>query len=164
MIADKQMKCCICETEIDNWMCCKNRLNIRLLVLTGMDYHNPAPLGKSGDVCCTYCNITKVLPVRIEQTRKITMGRKILVNINKQISLLNNNEINSVIQMIKNRRTELSMAAGSKLSVGQKVQFNGRYGMTIKGRLTKINQKTAIVSESNSPKQWKVSISLLEAA
>ena len=89
---------------------------------------------------------------------------KILVNINKQISLLNNNEINSVIQMIKNRRTELSMVAGSKLSVGQKVQFNGRYGMTIKGRLTKINQKTAVVSESNSPKRWKVSISLLEAA
>ena len=88
---------------------------------------------------------------------------KILVNINKQISLLNNNEINSVIQMIKNRRTELSMVAGSKLSVGQKVQFSGR-GMTIKGRLTKINQKTAIVSESNSPKQWKVSINLLEAA
>ena len=89
---------------------------------------------------------------------------KILVNINKQISLLNNSEINSVIQMIKNRRTELSMVAGSKLSVGQKVQFNGRYGMTIKGRLTKINQKTAVVSESNSPKRWKVSISLLEAA
>ena len=55
MIADKQMKCCICETEIDN----------------GMDYHNPAPIGKyTSDVCCTYCNITKVLPVRIEQTRK----------------------------------------------------------------------------------------------
>ena len=88
---------------------------------------------------------------------------KILVNINKQISLLNNNEINSVIQMIKNRRTELSMVAGSKLSVGQKVQFSGR-GNTVKGRLTKINQKTAIVSESNSPKQWKVSISLLKAA
>jgi len=88
---------------------------------------------------------------------------KILVNINKQISLLNNNEINSVIQMIKNRRTELSMVAGSKLSVGQKVQFSGR-GNTVRGRLTKINQKTAIVSESNSPKQWKVSINLLEAA
>ena len=88
---------------------------------------------------------------------------KILVNINKQISLLNNNEINSVIQMIKNRRTELSMVAGSKLSVGQKVQFSGR-GNTVKGRLIKINQKTAIVSESNSPKRWKVSISMLEAA
>jgi hypothetical protein len=88
---------------------------------------------------------------------------KILVNINKQISLLNNNEINSVIQMIKNRRTELSMVAGSKLSVGQKVQFSGR-GNTVRGRLTKINLKTAIVSESNSPKQWKVSISMLEAA
>ena len=88
---------------------------------------------------------------------------KILVNINKQISLLNNSEINSVIQMIKNRRTELSMVAGSKLSVGQKVQFSGR-GMIVKGILEKINQKTAIVSESNSPKQWKVSINLLEAA
>ena len=88
---------------------------------------------------------------------------KILVNINKQISLLNNSEINSVIQMIKNRRTELNMVAGSKLSVGQKVQFSGR-GMTVKGRLTKINLKTAVVSESNSPKQWKVSINMLEAA
>jgi len=88
---------------------------------------------------------------------------KILVNINKQISLLNNNEINSVIQMIKNRRTELSMVAGSKLSVGQKVQFSGR-GKTVKGRLTKINLKTAVVSESNSPNKWKVSISMLEAA
>jgi len=88
---------------------------------------------------------------------------KILVNINKQISLLNNSEINSVIQMIKNRRTELSMVAGSKLSVGQKVQFSGR-GMTVQGILEKINQKTAIVSEKNSPKRWKVSISMLEAA
>jgi len=88
---------------------------------------------------------------------------KILVNINKQISLLNNSEINSVIQMIKNRRTELSMVAGSKLSVGQKVQFSGR-GMTVQGILEKINQKTAIVSERNSPKRWKVSISMLEAA
>ena len=88
---------------------------------------------------------------------------KILVNINKQISLLNNNEINSVIQMIKNRRTELSMVAGSKLSVGQKVQFSGR-GKTVKGRLTKINLKTAVVSESNSPNKWKVSISMLKAA
>ena len=88
---------------------------------------------------------------------------KILVNINKQISLLNNSEINSVIQMIKNRRTELNMVAGSKLSVGQKVQFSGR-GMIVKGRLTKINLKTAVVSESNSPNKWKVSISMLEAA
>ena len=88
---------------------------------------------------------------------------KILVNINKQVSLLNNSEINSVIQMIKNRRTELSMVAGSKLSVGQKVQFSGR-GMIVKGRLTKINLKTAVVSESNSPNKWKVSINILEAA
>ena len=88
---------------------------------------------------------------------------KILVNINKQVSLLNNSEINSVIQMIKNRRTELNMVAGSKLSVGQKVQFSGR-GKTVKGRLTKINLKTAVVSESNSPNKWKVSINILEAA
>ena len=88
---------------------------------------------------------------------------KILENMNKAIRLLNNSEINSVIQMIKNRRTELSMIAGSKFSVGQLVMFNGR-GNTVKGHLQKINQKTAIVSESNSPKRWKVSISMLEAA
>ena len=92
------------------------------------------------------------------------MNNRRISEIQARIENCTNQEVNSVIQMIKNRRTALSMVAGSKLSVGQKVQFNGRYGMTIKGRLTKINQKTAIVSESNSPKQWKVSISLLEAA
>jgi|ABEF01.1.fsa_nt_gi hypothetical protein len=92
------------------------------------------------------------------------MNNRRISEIQARIENCTNQEINSVIQMIKNRRTALSMVAGSKLSVGQKVQFNGRYGMTIKGRLTKINQKTAIVSESNSPKQWKVSINMLEAA
>ena len=55
------------------------------------------------------------------------------------------------------------LAEQLKLSVGQKVQFSGR-GKTVKGRLTKINLKTAVVSESNSPNKWKVSISMLEAA
>jgi hypothetical protein len=69
-IANKQMKCCICDIEIDN----------------GMDYHNPSPLGKngryekffqhSGDVCCTYCNITKVIPERIKQTKGIETNGK----------------------------------------------------------------------------------------
>ena len=92
------------------------------------------------------------------------MNNRRISEIQARIENCTNEEINTVIDMIKNRRSQLSLVAGSKLSVGQKVQFNGRYGMTIKGRLTKINQKTAIVSESNSPKQWKVSISLLEAA
>ena len=88
---------------------------------------------------------------------------KILVNINKQISLLNNNEINSVIHMIKNRRSQLSLIAGSKFSVVQKVQFTGK-GLTIEGKLTKINQTTAIVADNRSSRQWKVSITLLKAA
>ena len=91
------------------------------------------------------------------------MNNRRISEIQARIENCTNQEINSVIQMIKNRRTELSMTAGSKLSVGQKVQFSGR-GMTVKGRLTKINLKTAVVSESNSPKQWKVSINMLEAA
>ena len=88
---------------------------------------------------------------------------KYLNNALNAIKMMNNSEINSVIQMIKNRRTELSMVAGSKLSVGQKVQFSGR-GMTYNGILEKINQKTAIVVEKNSSRRWKVSISMLEAA
>ena len=91
------------------------------------------------------------------------MNNRRISEIQARIENCTNQEINSVIQMIKNRRTELSMVAGSKLSVGQKVQFSGR-GMIVKGVLTKINLKTAVVSESNSPKQWKVSINMLEAA
>ena len=91
------------------------------------------------------------------------MNNRRISEIQARIENCTNQEINSVIQMIKNRRTALSMVAGSKLSVGQKVQFSGR-GMTYNGILEKINQKTAIVSESNSPKQWKVSISMLKAA
>jgi len=54
MIATEQMRCCICKIEIDN----------------GMDYHSPTPLGKNdSDVCCTYCNITKVIPARIVQDK-----------------------------------------------------------------------------------------------
>jgi hypothetical protein len=89
---------------------------------------------------------------------------KILVNINKQISLLNNSEINSVIHMIKNRRDELSSIAKSKFYPGQTVTFSGR-GMTVKGVIRKLNPKTAVVAEPNhgNPKRWKVSLNLLEA-
>ena len=83
--------------------------------------------------------------------------------IEKNIAKLNNNEINIVIQMIKNQRRRLSHQAGANLTVGQKVQFSGK-GLTIKGKLTKINQTTAIVADNMSSRQWKVSISLLEAA
>ena len=86
---------------------------------------------------------------------------RILNDIDKKISLLNSNEINIVIQMIKNHRRKLSHQAGANLTVGQQVQFSGR-GMTVERKLTKINQTTAIVAEKNSPKQWKVSINMLE--
>ena len=91
------------------------------------------------------------------------MNSRRIGEIQARIENCTNEEINTVINMIKNRRNQLSLVAGSKFSVGQLVIFSGR-GNTVKGRLTKINQKTAIVSESNSPKQWKVSISLLKAA
>ena len=65
--------------------------------------------------------------------------------------------------MIKNRRSQLSLAAGSKFSVGQEVQFTGR-GTTIKGILEKINQKTAVVVDRENANKWKVSITMLEAA
>ena len=83
---------------------------------------------------------------------------KILVNINKQISLLNNSEINSVIQMIKNRRTELSTNARSSFTVGQKVTFSG---MT--GHIEKIARTRAIVQVINGPR-YRVVMSTLAAA
>ena len=83
---------------------------------------------------------------------------KILVNINKQISLLNNSEINSVIQMIKNRRTELSTNARNSFTVGQKVTFSG---MT--GHIEKLARTRAIVQVINGPR-YRVVMSTLAAA
>ena len=91
------------------------------------------------------------------------MSNRRINEIQARIENCTNEEINIVIQMIKNQRRRLSHQAGSKFSVGQKVQFTGK-GLTIEGTLTKINQTTAIVADNMSSRQWKVSISLLEAA
>jgi hypothetical protein len=91
------------------------------------------------------------------------MNNRRISEIQARIENCTNEEINTVIDMIKNRRSQLSLVAGSKFSVGQKVQFTGK-GLTIEGKLTKINQTTAIVADNMSSRQWKVSISLLEAA
>ena len=91
------------------------------------------------------------------------MSNRRINEIQARIENCTNEEINIVIQMIKNQRRRLSHQAGANLTVGQKVQFSGK-GLTIKGKLTKINQTTAIVADNMSSRQWKVSISLLEAA
>ena len=90
---------------------------------------------------------------------------KYLTNALNAIKMMNNSEINSVIQMIRNRRSELNSIAKTKFYNGQTVTFSGR-GMTVKGVIRKINRKTAVVAEPNhgNPKKWKVSIALLEAA
>ena len=91
------------------------------------------------------------------------MSNRRINEIQARIENCTNEEINIVIQMIKNQRRRLSHQAGANLTVGQKVQFSGK-GLTIKCKLTKINQTTAIVADNMSSRQWKVSISLLEAA
>ncbi len=50
-----EKKCCLCN----------------IVITHGMDSNNPDPLGKSpDDVCCNYCNISKVLPARIKKNEE----------------------------------------------------------------------------------------------
>jgi len=43
-------------------------MNIDIEPKTKWKYgHNPAPLGKEGDRCCSTCNMMKVIPARLNQ-------------------------------------------------------------------------------------------------
>jgi len=71
----------------------------------------------------------------------------------------NNDELNQIIEAIKLQRTYLARTTARALAVGDTVQFAGRGGKTVTGKVTKINRKTVIVDEGFT--RWKVTASML---
>ena len=71
----------------------------------------------------------------------------------------NNDELNQIIEAIKLQRTYLACTTARALAVGDTVQFTGRGGKTVTGKVTKINRKTVIVDEGFT--RWKVTASML---
>ena len=86
------------------------------------------------------------------------MNRR-LNEIQARIENCTNEEINTVVGMIKNQRANLAMNARSKFTIGQQVVFSG---MT--GHIEKLAIKNAVVKVINGGSRYRVNMSGLVAA
>ena len=87
-----------------------------------------------------------------------------MVMLNTAIQAIQNSDrddLNQIIAAVKLRQTFLARKASRSFSVGDVVSFTGRRNNTVTGRVTKVNQKTVVVLDSNSSTQWKVTASML---
>ena len=77
--------------------------------------------------------------------------------------LESSSQINQVIEAIKLQQTYVARNAARSVQVGTLVTFEGRRGNTVTGEVTKVNQKTIVVRDSNTQAQWKVTASMVTA-
>ena len=87
-----------------------------------------------------------------------------MVMLNTAIQAIQNSDrdqLNQIIAAVKLRQTYLARQASRSFMVGDIVSFTGRRNATVTGRVTKVNQKTVVVLDSNSSTQWKVTASML---
>ena len=84
---------------------------------------------------------------------------KVLAGIQK----LNNDEIDTVVERIKQRRNQLAVQSVSKLNRGDRVSFtSSRTGSKMKGTVRKINIKYVIVDIDGTGMAYKVPGSMLK--
>jgi hypothetical protein len=85
-------------------------------------------------------------------------------NLNKvlsEVAKMDSNEINSVVEAIKLRRTFIARQTVFSFNVGDNVEFDARGG-TIKGTITKKAIKNITVDTGRG--KWRVSATLLRKA
>jgi|13_taG_2_1085334.scaffolds.fasta_scaffold176454_1 hypothetical protein len=85
-------------------------------------------------------------------------------NLNKvlsEIATMDSNEINSVVDAIKLRRTFIARSTVRSFNVGDKVEFDARGGI-IQGTITKKAIKNITVDTGQG--KWRVSATLLRKA
>ncbi len=75
--------------------------------------------------------------------------------------LESSSQINEVIEAIKLQQTWVARNAARSVQVGTLVTFEGRRGNTVTGEVTKVNQKTIVVRDTNTQAQWKVTASMV---
>jgi len=78
----------------------------------------------------------------------------------EQIQRMDNDQLNTVIEAVKQQRTYNARQITRALRVGDRVSFNNRNAKMI-GTVTKVNRKTVIVQSVATSQLWKVSASLL---
>ena len=74
--------------------------------------------------------------------------------INKIFSL-DATDLDQVIQAVKMRRNQLHFQNANKLSVGDRVEFEGKNGRTLQGTVSKIKIKYVLVACDNG-QRWNV--------
>ena len=77
--------------------------------------------------------------------------------------LESSSQINEVIEAIKLQQTWVARNAARSVQVGTLVTFEGRRGRTVTGEVTKVNQKTIVVRDTNTQAEWKVTASMVTA-
>ena len=70
-------------------------------------------------------------------------------------------QVDQIVEAVKLKRTHLAKTMARSIVVGDIVSFDGRRGQTVTGKVTKVNQKTVVVRDSNTQIQWKVTASML---
>jgi len=84
--------------------------------------------------------------------------------VNAAILTMNNEQLNQVIEAIKFQRNRVARTTARQINVGDRVQFKGRRGATVTGKVTKVNQKTLGVKCDKTGTAWRVTASLVKAA
>ena len=76
----------------------------------------------------------------------------------------NTDERREIANALHQHRTYMNAQATRNFVVGDKVEFEGRYGKMVQGIVRKVKIKNIIVEETNKPYggRWNVSASLLK--
>ena len=82
-------------------------------------------------------------------------------NVIDQILLMNNDQLNTVIDAVKQRRNWNARQVTRGMRVGDRVSFEGKRNAKMTGTVTKVNRKTVIVQSVATNQLWKVPASLL---
>lgn len=77
------------------------------------------------------------------------------------INSMDKNQVNSIVDNIKLRRTRLAREAVRSFEVGDHVTFTGRGGSTVKGTVVRIKVKNIVVDTGAG--KWNVPASMLSA-
>lgn len=94
-----------------------------------------------------------------QHCRGNTMGKNFKLCV-EAVHTMSADEINTLVEAIKLRRTQLARTSVRSLCVGDLVQFSGKSGSSTRGRVIKLNRKTAVVDCGLGGK-WRVTASML---
>jgi hypothetical protein len=95
----------------------------------------------------------------VELIQKLNQKRLQLI---LEVHKMNADELEQVIQAVKQRRSALHSIATSSFRRGDTVQFSGKYGRTVSGTVEKIAQKYVTIN-CGTDGRWRVPAGHIQA-